>query len=82
MVHSHPSVAVLLWHSDLDAVVVVRQFRPPVYASKVLENCIENNSESLTSGFTYELCAGICDKDKSLEQIAKEEVMEECGYVL
>lgn len=31
-------------------------------------------------GITIELCAGIVDKDKSLIQIAKEEVMEECGY--
>lgn len=26
------------------------------------------------------MCAGIVDKDKSLEQIAKEEIEEECGY--
>ena len=31
-------------------------------------------------GFTYELCAGLVDKDTSLEQIAKEEVLEETGY--
>jgi len=31
-------------------------------------------------GFTYELCAGIIDKPYSLEQIAKEEVLEETGY--
>lgn len=28
----------------------------------------------LSAGFTYELCAGIVDKDKSLEDIAREEV--------
>lgn len=27
-----------------------------------------------------ELCAGIVDKDKPIEEIAKEEVLEECGY--
>lgn len=31
-------------------------------------------------GFTYELCAGLVDKDLSLEHIAKEEVLEETGY--
>lgn len=29
---------------------------------------------------TYELCAGIVDKDKSLVEIAHEEILEECGY--
>ncbi|XP_069771850.1 uridine diphosphate glucose pyrophosphatase NUDT14 isoform X2 [Narcine bancroftii] len=34
-----------------------------------------------SSGITYELCAGIVDKPGlSLEEIAKEEVQEECGY--
>ena len=31
-------------------------------------------------GVTLELCAGIVDKEKPLEEIAQEEVMEECGY--
>ena len=31
-------------------------------------------------GCTYELCAGIIDKKASLEQIAKEEILEETGY--
>ena len=31
-------------------------------------------------GITLELCAGIVDKDKSLAEIAREEVEEECGY--
>ena len=33
-----------------------------------------------SEGFTYELCAGIVDKQTSLEQIAKEEILEETGY--
>jgi len=63
----HDSVAVLLFHSDKNALIVVRQFRPPVY----LKN---------QDGYTYELCAGIVDKSKSLEEIAHEEILEECGY--
>jgi UDP-sugar diphosphatase len=61
------SVAILIYHRDRDAFVLVKQFRPAVY----LKNA---------DGFTYELCAGLVDKDKSLEMIAKEEIREECGY--
>lgn len=67
-VSSHDSVSVLLYHTDKRAFVLVRQFRPPVYM----------NQRKHTS--TYELCAGIVDKDVSLTQIAKEEIDEECGY--
>jgi len=63
----HDSVCVLLYHERKDAFILVRQFRPPVY--------VKNDD-----GFTYELCAGIVDKDKSLEQITVEEIEEECGY--
>lgn len=67
MVHVHDSVAIILHHTQRNALVVVRQFRPPVY--------LKNND-----GFTYELCAGIVDKDKSLVEIAHEEILEECGF--
>ena len=67
-VRSHDSVAVLLYHEDNDAFLLVKQFRAPVYL----------NDKSKT--FTYELCAGLIDKDKSLEEIVKEEIDEECGY--
>jgi len=61
------SVSILIYDKDLDSIILVKQFRLPVY--------LKNND-----GFTYELCAGICDKDKSSIEIAKEEVLEECGY--
>lgn len=32
------------------------------------------------AGFTFELCAGIVDKSKSLAEIVREEILEECGY--
>jgi len=67
MVEVHDSVAILIYHTQKDAFVLVKQFRPPVY----LKN---------SDGFTYELCAGIVDKEHTLEQIAKEEIDEECGY--
>ncbi len=67
MVEVHDSVAVLLYHKEEKAFVLVKQFRPPVYL---------NND----NGYTYELCAGIIDKEVSLEQIVKEEIDEECGF--
>ena len=43
-------------------------------------NPIDTKKYPARLGFTIELCAGIVDKDKSLEEIAAEEVFEECGY--
>lgn len=67
MVEVHDSVAILLYHEERNALIVVKQFRPPVY--------LKNND-----GYTYELCAGIVDKARSLVEIAHEEILEECGY--
>lgn len=65
---SHDSVAVLLWHSEKKSFILVKQLRATVL----------NNNKS--NGMMYELCAGIVDKDTTNVQIAKEEVLEECGY--
>jgi len=65
---SHDSVAILLYHTQKDAFVLVKQLRVTV---------LNKNKDN---GYMYELCAGIVDKACSLEQIAKEEVLEECGY--
>lgn len=67
-VKSFDSVAVLLFHEEKNAFVLVKQFRPPVYLNDKAKLC------------TYELCAGIVDKEKPLINIAKEEIDEECGY--
>lgn len=67
MVGVHDSVAILLYHEEHRSLIVVKQFRPPIY--------LKNGD-----GYTYELCAGIVDKDKSLVEIAHEEILEECGY--
>ncbi|KYJ86182.1 NUDIX domain-containing protein [Sulfurovum riftiae] len=67
IVKAHDSVAILIYHTQFDAFILVQQFRPAVY--------INNNN-----GLTVELCAGIVDKELPLKQIAKEEVEEECGY--
>lgn len=31
-------------------------------------------------GITLELCAGIVDKNLSIKEIAREEILEECGF--
>jgi len=67
LVESHDSVAILIFHKERDSFVLVKQFRPPVY---------NRNGD----GMTIEMCAGLIDKEKSLEQIAKEEIEEECGF--
>jgi len=67
-VKAHDSVAILLYHLDRQAFLLVKQFRAPVHM----------NHPQVT--FTHELCAGLVDKNASLEQIAKEEILEECGY--
>lgn len=69
-VRSHDSVSVLLYHKEKESFLLVKQFRVPVFL----------NDSSKT--FTYELCAGLVDKDKSLEEIAQEEINEECGYAV
>lgn len=43
-------------------------------------NPIDTEKYPASLGVTLELCAGIIDKDKSIEEIAREEVLEECGY--
>ena len=67
IIESHNSVAILIYHKERNTFVLVRQFRPPVY---------HRNGD----GMTIELCAGLIDKEKSLAQIAKEEIEEECGF--
>ncbi len=66
-IQAHDSVAVLLFHPKKEAFIIVKQFRPALFMQHRLE-------------YSYELCAGIVDKKKSLEQIAYEEVIEETGY--
>ena len=65
--NTHDSVSILLYHEAKDAFVLVKQFRPAIF--------MRNND-----GYTYELCAGLVDKDKDIKVIAMEEIEEECGF--
>ena len=79
---SHRSVSCVIWHRERKSALVVRQFRPAVWAATLAEAKEETGKQDvpLESGLTFELCAGILDKDKTLEQTAAEEVAEECGF--
>lgn len=82
VVGSHDSIAVVIYHKEMDSLLLVRQFRPALYATK-LRSAAKNGWSCdipLADGFTCELCAGLVDKDKSMEEIVKEEILEECGY--
>ncbi|NPA27729.1 MAG: NUDIX domain-containing protein [Epsilonproteobacteria bacterium] len=61
-------VKILIYHKKRDAFVLIRQFRPLVYINSPL------------NAIRYELCGGRVDKPLSIEEIAKEEVLEEVGY--
>jgi len=67
VIKSHDSLAILIYHKEREAFILVKQFRPPVYRHDGI-------------GMSTELCAGIIDKELSIEQIAIEEIDEECGF--
>lgn len=90
LVKAHDSVAVITFNKTRNTLVVVKQFRPAVYYGQIFEYLeaagSAANSDDLVKKFppkdaiTMELCAGICDKDLPLNEIAREELIEECGY--
>lgn len=67
-VTAHDSVAILLFHKDKNSLILVKQLRVPVL------------NANKTDGMMYELCAGIVDKEIPNIEIAREEILEECGY--
>ncbi|MBX7490898.1 NUDIX hydrolase [Helicobacter turcicus] len=77
IIEAHDSVAALLYHTQKDAFVIVKQFRPAVFLKERNRNTEHLKTEI---GYTFELCAGITDKDKPLNVIMQEEILEECGY--
>ena len=67
--NSHNSVAIIIYDYIKNGFIFVRQFRVSVF--------LRNPKH----GYMYELCAGLCDKDnKNIEEIALQELEEECGY--
>jgi len=63
------SVHILVDNIETKEIILVKQVRIPVLLNDDSKN-----------GEVIELCAGLVDKNCSLEQVAKEEVEEEIGY--
>ena len=86
LVFQKASVSVIIYNSVKRKLILVKQFRPAVYASAFKRSSTLtdiNNAKRIDSkeGITLELCAGIIDKpNKTPKEIAQLEVMEECGY--
>jgi UDP-sugar diphosphatase len=90
LVKAHDSVAIITFNTTRNKLVVVKQFRPAVYYGQICEY-LETAGTPLDqaklvakfppkNAVTIELCAGIVDKDLPLVEIAREELIEECGY--
>lgn len=92
---SRKSVCIIIFNVTRKKVIMVKQLRPAVLFAELREKyteCLDKDHEKVNSfmkgldekigavGITLELCAGIVDKDKSIAEIAREEVEEECGY--
>ncbi|KAH8338343.1 hypothetical protein KR059_000666 [Drosophila kikkawai] len=80
-------VVVVLFNKSREKLIFVRQFRGSVYHGVCSgRNIVMSEGEADLQqfppemGITLELCGGAVDKDKSLVEIAQEEVLEECGY--
>lgn len=77
-------VLIIIYNKTRNVLVLVKQFRPSVYFScvsvKDRRGKIDTSKYPASLGVTLEFCAGLEDKNVPSIQIAKEEVLEECGY--
>jgi UDP-sugar diphosphatase len=87
LVHSHDCVCMLVHNTTRNVFVFVKQFRPAVYVCQVrnvvgsVSSEIDTKLVSPSLACTLELCGGILDKEHhSVEETAREELFEECGY--
>lgn len=78
------SVIIIVYNSTREVLVFVKQFRAAVYIHDVAAedrvSKINVEKYKADSAITLELCAGLVDKKLPIEQIAQEEILEECGY--
>ncbi len=91
MIKGHDSVHAMIVDRQTEEVIIVKQVRIPMLATMIKEatemakkygisdEALEAKIESIT-GECYEACAGLVDKDADIDQIVKEEILEECGY--
>ncbi len=69
--------AVLLYDGEMDAVILVRQFRYPVFARIALD---DPDTKDFAAAWVLEVIAGsVAEGDNHLD-VARQELMEEAGY--
>ncbi|CAG9861443.1 unnamed protein product [Phyllotreta striolata] len=77
-------VIIIVYNKTRDVLVLVKQFRPSVYLQQVLDQDrtgpIDVNKYPANIAVTLEFCAGLDDKNIPSAQLAREEILEECGY--
>jgi len=71
------SVGVLLYDSKNEAVILVRQFRYPVYAGLPPH---QQEGEGDRQAWILETVAGISEEDETAQDVAIRELLEEAGY--
>lgn len=71
------SVGVLLYNPQDDTVVLVRQFRYPVYAGLDPD---EREGNGAKQAWLLEIVAGVVDEDQTIREVAHRELLEEAGY--
>lgn len=78
------SVVIIVYNITRDVLIFVKQFRPAAYVSNIPQNerqsQIDISKHTAENSIALEWCAGLVDKNISIEKIAQEEVLEECGY--
>ena len=73
------SVAVLLHDPEEDSVILVRQFRYPVYAGLDPD---AREGDDAQRAWLLEIVAGVQDEGRSVREVAHSELLEEAGYAI
>jgi ADP-ribose pyrophosphatase len=73
------AVGILLYDPDQHTVLLVRQFRYPVFASLAHE---EQNGADVRQAWLLEIVAGVQEEGLDAEAVARKELLEEAGYEL
>lgn len=77
-------VCIVIFNRSREKLILVKQFRPSFYINSLPPEAsgkLDLEKYPLDLGITLELCGGRVDKEnKSVPEIAREEILEECGY--
>jgi nudix-type nucleoside diphosphatase (YffH/AdpP family) len=73
------AVGVLLHDAEQDTVVLVRQFRYPVYAALSAE---ARQGKGAREAWLLEIVAGVIESDRSAPEVGRRELLEEAGYTV